>query len=193
MDSIWTDELVQLLTTRFNAGLSYSAIASELGVTRSTISGKIARLQLPPREQSRLTEAQHQQRKLERNQRHTELQRQRRANRSHVSLPPLERPVIMPFMGSLEIPFCDLDDFKTTAPNQCRYIAGEPAAPDYLACGNPTADGASYCTHHTGIVFNRPIVISDDERARRAAQATRNWNAAVVKAQNGPGPMEATA
>jgi GcrA cell cycle regulator len=191
MDSIWTDELVQLLTTRFNAGLSYSAIASELGVTRSTISGKIARLQLPPREQSRLTEAQHQQRKLERNQRRAEQQRQHR--RSHVSLPPLERPVIMPFMGSLEIPFACLESFKDSAPNQCRYIAGEPAAPDYLACGNPTAEGASYCVHHTGIVFNRPIVISDDERARRAAQATRNWNAAVVKAQNGPGPMEATA
>jgi hypothetical protein len=32
-------------------------------------------------------------------------------------------------------------------PNQCRYIHAEPAEPNYLACGNETAPGQSYCAH----------------------------------------------
>src|SRR4051812_2332262 len=131
IESIWTDELVTRLVTSFHAGLAYGCIANELGVTRNAVCGKISRLGLAARV-PRINAALSEQRRLDRAAKHNEKKRLRRA-RVKAALPPIERPVIMPFMGSLDIPFAQLTDFKNAESNQCRYIAAEPAGPDYLA------------------------------------------------------------
>lgn len=88
-------------------------------------------------------------------------------------------PAPPPFAGSLNLPFNDLRPFSYFDPNECRYVAD--GGPDYLACGTPTLDGESYCSHCKGIVYVRPINISDAERERRSRLATRNWKATEVR------------
>lgn len=59
------------------------------------------------------------------------------------------------YEGSLNIPFADLRDFRSCEANQCRYIADEPPAPEYRACGNETRPGEPYCAHCKPITLNR--------------------------------------
>src|SRR5919199_1827856 len=42
----WTDERIELLKQRFEAGLSCSEIAADIGVSRNAVIGKLSRLNL---------------------------------------------------------------------------------------------------------------------------------------------------
>lgn len=68
---------------------------------------------------------------------------------------------------SLNIPFADLDDFKSSEPNQCRFMAAEEPAPLYLCCGHETSVGLPYCPHHQSLMRVAP---------RSSAPASFNWN-----------------
>lgn len=192
MESYWTVDRIQFLKDRFDAGLSYGDIAKEMGVTRNTVCGKIGRMQFPPRKERPVNDVDLEKVIAKRDHRN-DLQRSRRwmAKCGQAAPPRTEKPYVVPFMGSLDIPFGELRDFKRQESNQCRYIAADPAEPLFLACGNETAAGGSYCTHHYGIAYNKPLQISDAVREQRSRQATKNWYAAVAKAQNGP--MEVSA
>jgi hypothetical protein len=99
---------------------------------------------------------------------------------------PLTKIAVAPFIGSLEIPFAELDAFKSGDANQCRFIAAETPGPDYLACGNETLPGASYCGHHHGIVYqaqhHRPTLSEEEINRRRGngyAMARAKWGALI--------------
>lgn len=185
---VWSDDRVAELKRYYDEGLSHREIGAAMGVSRNTICGKVAREKFPPRGE-RLSEDQLKQRRLERATQRAERHQQRRQQQPG-SRPPVERPVIAPFVGSLEIAFCDLRPFSTQHSNECRHIAGEPPGPDYLACGNPTPDGKSYCVFHDAALHHQPLTLSDIERQRRAHSLARSLNAAVVKQT---GPREASA
>lgn len=180
---IWTEQQVEELEAHWASGLSCSAIGRRMGVTRNTIIGKAHRLGLESRAQ-RFDPEERQRRKDEqeqraeaRRQRHKDTEaarreRQRNQRSRKVQAPTLPEPGPA-FSGSLNIPFGDLREFSRWKPNQCRYIADEPAGPAYLACGNETLSGESWCGHCRGIVFTRELTITDADRERRQAQARR--------------------
>ncbi len=148
MELFWTEQRITRLTFLVSEGWSYSQMGSDIGVTRGAISGKIDRLGLsrPARspedlERARLATA-------ARN-----LENRRTARGTKTIQPPRERKMLnapaatQQFEGRLNIPFRDLRDYSNKGANQCRFIADEPPGPDYLACGNETPAGESYCGH----------------------------------------------
>jgi GcrA cell cycle regulator len=173
-DTLWTDDRIEELKEHWKTKLSCSEIGALMNISRNAVIGKIHRLGLSgrvdPREQER--------RRQERNAKQREKQADRRSQIRATTMQELP-PSPDPFIGSLNIPFNELRRYSDKGPNQCRYIAAEPASPDYLVCGNETLDGESWCGHCKGIVYGRPI--SDEERARRFAQGKRGHRAAQIK------------
>lgn len=147
----WTDERVAELKRHHEAGLSARQIGVEIGATRNAVIGKLKRLGMLGKGVSRprLSEEDRKLRRQELERNRGPRQRNRGTKMQDMPTPP------PPFVGSLNIPFGDLRPFRNHSPNQCRYIAAEPPGPDYLACGNETLVGESYCGHCSGIVFNR--------------------------------------
>lgn len=175
METFWNEQRTIRLKYLFGEGVSYSEIAKDIGAaSRNAISGKVDRLGLSrgkpikgPAEIA-LAKAKAASRNLKnrRVSRGTETFQPSREKKMHQEAPTTPPP---PFEGSLNIPTRDLRDWMEKSPNQCRFIADEPPGPDYLACGNETADGASYCPHCLEITHRSAANISDEDRARRAA------------------------
>lgn len=171
----WTPEKVAELKRRWDAGESGSEIGHAMGASRSAISGKVDRLGLSSRKVAKTAEeieAARQKKNTGRVIRKKINRQAKRGTRMQDELhrqepPPL--PTRRPLIGALNIPFGDLRRHSSSAPNQCRYIADEPASPQYLACGNETAPGESWCAHCRRIVFRTAQNITDEDRARRAA------------------------
>lgn len=166
----WTDEKVAELKRLAAAGkLSMGGMGAELGVSRCAIGGKLHRLGIKTVPITRQEEEARFKRKQERaaarirNQQYKARERKMEAKVDPVSA----------FDGPLNIPFNDLRSFSELSPNECRFIPGEPPGPNYLACGNPTKAGESYCAHCKTIVFRGTVEVSDAERARRSAQMRR--------------------
>jgi hypothetical protein len=169
--SFWTAEKTEELKLHRDSGLSGSAIAQQMGVTRNTVIGKLYRLGLTLPGTPRLSPEERERRRKEKNAVKINRQRIRRhENRGWKVQEPTIPVAVPPFIGSLNIPFGDLRRFTKHSPNQCRYIAAEPAGPDYLACGNETLKGESWCAHCKDVVFASPKNYSDEERDRR-----RRW------------------
>lgn len=172
----WTSQRIEELERLWSAGLSGSMIADRMALSRNAVIGKANRLGLAARAE-RMAPQQQEQKLQERNAaRVIRARNSRNENRgSKVREPTI--PVKAPaFIGSLNIPFADLRRQSSSEPNQCRFIAAEPAGPEYLACGNETLPGEAWCGHCKGIVFSNrqtPQNVSDAEQARRAAMFRR--------------------
>ena len=61
-------------------------------------------------------------------------------------------------------------------PDHCRFPHGDVP---FSFCGHPKQGGSSYCTPHHDLTHTAVREMSDDERARRSAAATRGHHAAV--------------
>jgi GcrA cell cycle regulator len=150
----WTDERVAELKRLHEAGLSARQIGVRMGTTRNATIGKLKRLKLTLNGVPRLTEEQRAESRKKRNAaRVVRKRKQRQRERGGKKMQ--EAKLLPPFIGSLNIPFADLRPWREHVSNQCRYIAAEPPGPDYLACGNETLPGESYCGHCGDIVFSR--------------------------------------
>lgn len=143
--SNWTAARVGQLTELWGTALSAREIAATMGGFehmpdngRNAVLGKAHRMGLPPRIDNKVIEAKKAQQKI---------YRERQRQEAVVEHSPRVKKtaalaVVVPFLGSLGIPLMAL------RPRQCKFIAAEPPGPDYLACGNPTRDGSSYCADH---------------------------------------------
>lgn len=154
---IWTDERVAELKRHHETKLSASQIASRmLPLTRSAVLGKLQRLGLLGTGVSRprLTNEEREQSRQKANAAKVERKRNQRRRQRGITMQEMFAAA-PPFIGSLNIPFADLRTFRNHSPNQCRFIAAEPPGPDYLACGNETLMGESWCGNCKIIVFNR--------------------------------------
>jgi len=184
IEMFWSEARVIRLKYLYDAGLSYSQIAKDLGAHgRNAVGGKIDRLGLPKRspiktpEQRERAKAATAIRNLEnrRVSRGTKTFRPSREKKMH------QESAALPFEGSLKIPFRDLRDFKHESPNQCRYIADEPPGPDYLACGNETRPGESYCPHCTEMLKPANVhAMSELDRMRRRAHFIKIGNPSKI-------------
>lgn len=168
----WTQERIDELSGLWAAGETCREIGAAMGLTRNAVIGKVHRLGLDerkPRQPSVSAELQ-EQRRQERNASRIERQRiEREAKKmQEQQAAPLE------FAGSLKIPYADLRDFSNQGPNQCRFIADEPPGPLYLACGNETLPGNSYCGHCHAICFP-PANMTQRQRAQHVRVGTINY------------------
>lgn len=172
--SPWNSYTTVRLTEMWNAGsLSCAQIARELGreFTRNAVIGKVHRLGLcerRPRGPS-VSAALLERRRQERNASRIKRQRiEREAKKMR------EQQTAPEFVGSLKIPYADLRDFSEQSANQCRFISDEPPGPQYLACGNETLPGQSYCGHCHAMCFP-PSNMTQKQRAQHVRLGTISY------------------
>jgi GcrA cell cycle regulator len=156
--SMWDAGRVKTISEMWQGGHSLAAIGERLGVSRSTISGKLARLGLmgkrpprPPRAPSEgRTMGEHKGRRLRVRFRPAQLGAVLRSE-------PVEDTEPEAVFSS---PGCLLDDLTNTT---CRWPIEEIGPAKYVYCGATSADMANkipYCPHHTEVAKNklaRPI------------------------------------
>jgi GcrA cell cycle regulator len=141
----WTPERVELLKSRFEAGLSCREIAGDIGVSRNAVIGKLSRLNLtsetsgaarrPPRKNA------------------AKADRPRTAARlRHQMLLTLQAE---PQPAADEEPIhnghcCSLLELSE---QRCRWPIGTPHAEDFCFCGNTPIEGLPYCPGHTRLAY----------------------------------------
>jgi GcrA cell cycle regulator len=142
----WTAERIEQLRHCVGSGLTCSQIATEIGVTRNAVIGKIHRLGLSPA---------------------------RPAGAPARSCPPRARhPRISPSSrllrligaaspGVAEAEPAPIDSAQRCslleiAPDKCHWPIGDPHAADFAFCGNAAVAGFSYCAGHARMAYRLP-------------------------------------
>jgi GcrA cell cycle regulator len=140
----WTAERVELLKSRFEAGLSCREIAGDIGVSRNAVIGKLSRLNLT-REKS--GDAQRPARKA--------VAKGRRPR----TVPKLHYQVLLAIYAepqpAADEPIhnehcCSLLELSE---ERCRWPISTPGAEDFCFCGNTPVEGLPYCAGHTRLAY----------------------------------------
>lgn len=140
----WTAERVELLKSRFEAGLSCREIAGDIGVSRNAVIGKLSRLNLT-REKS--GDAPRAARKAA-----AKGRRPRTAPRLQYQMllalyaeprPAADEPIHNEHCCSL----LELSE------ERCRWPISTPGAEDFCFCGNTPLEGLPYCAGHTRLAY----------------------------------------
>jgi GcrA cell cycle regulator len=140
----WTDERVELLKSRFEAGLSCREIAADIGVSRNAVIGKLSRLNLT-RENAR------------------DAPRPARKDgpkgQRPKALPRLQYRLVQTLYGEQPAPddepihnghCCSLLELSE---ERCRWPISTPGAADFCFCGNTPVEGLPYCAGHTRLAY----------------------------------------
>ena len=165
----WSDDRVEQLKKLWEAGLSASQIAAELGsVTRNAVIGKVHRLGLSGRAKSPATAA----------------PRQRKAVRPAQPMMRVTRPVARGSTALAQVFEVEADPdpvaFDNVVPmNQrlsllelneatCHWPVGDPSSADFFFCGGKALAGLPYCAQHSRVAY-QPAA----DRRRQQAKPTR--------------------
>jgi GcrA cell cycle regulator len=141
----WTDERVELLKSRFAAGLSCREIAGDIGVSRNAVIGKLSRLNLT-REKS--GDARRPARKD--------------AVKGHRprTVPRLQYQMLLtlygepqPAVGDEPIHNEHCCSLLELSEERCRWPISTPGAEDFCFCGNTPVEGLPYCAGHTRLAY----------------------------------------
>lgn len=154
----WTSERTELLKKLFDAGLSCSQIAGEIGTTRNAVIGKMHRLGLSrPKnlfadriKPARAAKNVWRSKALHPKVRGLSISAQREALRAAYPGPAGHAPPV-------ESPHkCSLLELRQA---QCRWPISEPGSADFAFCGNPSAGALSYCAGHARLAYRprRPL------------------------------------
>jgi GcrA cell cycle regulator len=144
----WTAERVNQLKSHFEAGLSCSQIADEIGVSRNAVIGKINRMRL-----SRFGAV-------------IAKPRQRRApprfsSQHHILAALRAEPLPLRQEAPVEnMSRCSLVDL---AEEECRWPISDPGARDFGFCGRKAVNGLPYCAAHARMAYQP----ASGQRARR--------------------------
>jgi GcrA cell cycle regulator len=134
----WTAERVELLKSRFEAGLTCREIAADIGVSRNAVIGKITRLNL-----SRADGVE----RMPEQARSPRAPRPRRA--SQRQLLRALRPALPPEPEPCSEHRCSLLELSE---ENCRWPISS-LGPAVWFCGNPRAKGFAYCAGHARIAY----------------------------------------
>ena len=140
----WNPERIEQLKSCVERGMTCSQIAAAIGVSRNAVIGKIHRLGLssgrpagaparancPPRA------------------RHPRGPTQRRLLRLAYAQASLDE--IMSDVVVMSLHPCSLMDIDS---HQCRWPIGDPAATNFLFCGNDAIAGLTYCVGHARMAY----------------------------------------
>jgi GcrA cell cycle regulator len=143
-NATWTAERIEALRACVERGMTCSQIAAAIGVSRNAVIGKIHRLGLssgrPAGAATRAT--------CPPRARHSRGPTQRRLLRLAYAHAPLEE--IMSDIAVVSTHPCSLIDIDT---HQCRWPIGDPAASNFLFCGNDAIAGFAYCVGHARMAY----------------------------------------
>src|SRR5262249_34423484 len=148
----------ELLKKFFDAGLSCSQIACEIGTTRNAVIGKMHRLGL-----SRPKNLFADRIKVRRAPKDTWRPKAFRPKIPGLSISAQREALRAAYPGTtgnettIDSPHtCSLLELR---PAQCRWPISEPGCDDFRFCGNPSLDGFSYCAGHARLAYRprRPL------------------------------------
>ncbi|MDB5612291.1 MAG: GcrA-like regulator [Bradyrhizobium sp.] len=141
----WTAERVELLKSRFEAGLSCREIAADIGVSRNAVIGKLSRLNLT-REKSG---------DERRPARKNATKRRRLKTAPRLQYQSLLALYAAPQSMADDEPIhdghrCSLLELSK---ERCRWPINTPGAEDFCFCGNMPVEGLPYCAGHTRLAY----------------------------------------
>ncbi len=149
----WTDDRVEQLKKLWEAGLSASQIAAELGsITRNAVIGKVHRLGLSGRAKSP-SSAVPRQRKVRPAQHMMRINRP--VSRGNTALAqafeveaepdPIAYDNVVPMSQRLNL--LELNE------STCHWPVGDPSSPDFFFCGGKALNSLPYCAHHSRVAY----------------------------------------
>lgn len=167
----WTEERVELLKRLHGEKQRTAVIGNIMGLSRNAVLGKLYRLGLCEKDQTRSYADRVATMKIRRtvadnNRTGTgdiKTKVRQRAEQIEKAATEQQAPPVLPFLG---IPFMDLE------PEHCRFPRGDDPM---LFCGQPKREDSSYCAgcHAIAYTGRPPRVVSEEESQRRAAAARR--------------------
>lgn len=163
----WTEERVEQLKKLWEAGLSASQIAAEIGnITRNAVIGKVHRLGLSGRAKSPSSAAPRQ--RKARPASHM-VRVSRPAMRGNTALAQAFEMELAPDPVAFDnvIPMGQRCNLLELTEATCRWPIGDPGASDFFFCGGKPLTGLPYCPHHSRVAY-QPA--NDRRRDRRATQ-----------------------
>ena len=180
----WSDDRVEQLKKLWEAGLSASQIAAELGnVTRNAVIGKVHRLGLSGRAKSPSTAAPRQRKARPAQQMMRVSRPVSRGNTAlahafevEVEPDPIAYDNVVPMSQRLSL----LELNEAT----CHWPVGDPSSPEFFFCGGKALTGLPYCAHHSRVAY-QPAA----DRRRHQAEAADEVSLTKVVALRTPGPM----
>jgi len=123
----WSDDRVEQLKKLWEAGLSASQIAAELGnVTRNAVIGKVHMLRVSRPVSRGNTALAH-------------------AFEVELEPDPIAFDNVVPMSQRLSL----LELNEAT----CHWPVGDPASPDFFFCGGKALTGLPYCAHHSRVAY----------------------------------------
>jgi GcrA cell cycle regulator len=147
----WTSERVALLKSYFDAGLSCSQIAREIGTTRNAVIGKMHRLGLS-RPKDAFAD------RLEA--RNAARPKAVRRKPWRLSIHAQREMLIANYPGrageATAVESAHKCSLLELSQAQCRWPISEPGAQDFAFCGNASVDGLSYCVGHARMAYRVP-------------------------------------
>jgi GcrA cell cycle regulator len=134
----WTAERVELLKSRFEAGLSCREIAADIGVSRNAVIGKLSRLNLTREENG--------------NERRPA---RKKAAKGHClrRTPRLQYEMLMALYADEPIQNEHRCSLLELSGEKCRWPISTPGAEDFCFCGNMPVEGLPYCAGHTRLAY----------------------------------------
>ena len=149
----WTDDRVEQLKKLWEAGLSASQIAVELGnITRNAVIGKVHRLGLSGRAKSPSSSAPRQ-RKVRPAQQMMRINRP--VSRGNTALAQAFEVEAEPDPIAYDnvVPMSQRLNLLQLNENTCHWPVGDPSSPDFFFCGGKALDSLPYCAHHSRVAY----------------------------------------
>ncbi len=179
----WSDDRVEQLKKLWEAGLSASQIAAELGnVTRNAVIGKVHRLGLSGRAKSPSSAAPRQRKARPAQQM---MRVSRPVSRGNTALAhafevemeadPIAFDNVVPMSQRLSL----LELNEAT----CHWPVGDPSSPEFFFCGGKALAGLPYCAHHSRVAYQP----ASDRRGGAEADAVSAVYRSPDGAQRNPG------
>ena len=149
----WTDDRVEQLKKLWEAGLSASQIAAELGnITRNAVIGKVHRLGLSGRAKSPSSSVPRQ-RKVRPAQQMMRINRP--VSRGNTALAQAFEVEAEPDPIAYDnvVPMSQRLNLLQLNENTCHWPVGDPSSPDFFFCGGKSLDSLPYCAHHSRVAY----------------------------------------
>jgi GcrA cell cycle regulator len=166
----WSDDRVEQLKKLWEAGLSASQIAAELGnVTRNAVIGKVHRLGLSGRAKSPATAAPRQRKAAPRPAQHM-MRVTRPVSRGNTALAHVFEVEVEtdPVTFDNVVPMSQRRSLLELNEATCHWPVGDPSSPDFFFCGGKALSGLPYCAQHSRLAY-QPAA----DRRRQQAKPAR--------------------